>query len=273
MARSRNGLLNNLTKLPWPAGIVVGVALFAAITWGLPWWFGRHDGPIAQGIAQAADNLSFVAWFLLITCWGAALVSWLGVRNRRRQLDTRTDLESVAEIGWRDFEHLVGEAFRRRGYRVEDTGLGADGGIDLILRRDGKRVIVQCKQWRRQQVGVSFVREMYGLLAHHQADEAKIASLGTYTRDAAQFAAGKPIELIDGETLLGMIRDVQSSIASIPGPAPLPRAEPSPTSVADSVAATPPCPRCGRPTVQRRNRTTGEMFLGCTGFPKCRGVA
>lgn len=32
---------------------------------------------------------------------------------------------------------------------VEETGLrDADGGIDLILR-NGRRILVQCKQWRR----------------------------------------------------------------------------------------------------------------------------
>lgn len=201
-------------------------------------------------------------------------MSWLLARKRRRLLDTRSDLESVAKIGWRQFEHLVGEAFRRRGYSVEDTGLGADGGIDLILRRDGKRTLVQCKQWKQQQVGVKVVREMYGLLAHHDADEVKIASLGAYTREAEQFAAGKPIELIDGETLLAMIREVQAANVAAPV---LTLNRPIKPAVASAtpqrIDATPPCPRCGRPTVQRRNRTTGETFLGCSGFPKCRGTA
>ncbi len=33
---------------------------------------------------------------------------------------------------WQDFERLVGEAFRQRGYRVAETGRGgADGGVAL----------------------------------------------------------------------------------------------------------------------------------------------
>jgi restriction system protein len=267
MARSRKGMLDDLTALPWPVGVIVGILFFAGITYGLPWWFGREGGMISQGIAQATGNLSFMAWFLLVMCWGAALVSWLQARKRRRQLDTRTDLESVAALGWRQFEDLVGESFRRRGYRLEDTGLGADGGIDLILHRDSKRVLVQCKHWRKQQVGVSVVREMYGLLAHHQADEVKIASLGTYTRDAARFAAGKPIELIDGETLLGMIREVQAEKSQTA------RRDPVGEPLASSLTSdSPPCSSCGRPTVRRRNRATGAVFLGCSGFPQCRGT-
>lgn len=32
------------------------------------------------------------------------------------------------------------------------------------------------------------------------------------------------------------------------------------------------CPRCGSPMVERTNRTTGESFLGCDRYPKCRGT-
>jgi hypothetical protein len=33
------------------------------------------------------------------------------------------------------------------------------------------------------------------------------------------------------------------------------------------------CPRCGRQLAVRRNKNTGEEFMGCTGFPKCRYTA
>ncbi len=32
------------------------------------------------------------------------------------------------------------------------------------------------------------------------------------------------------------------------------------------------CPRCGEQLVQRTNRQTGEAFMGCERFPKCRGT-
>ncbi|MBN2452124.1 MAG: type I DNA topoisomerase [Lentisphaeria bacterium] len=31
-----------------------------------------------------------------------------------------------------------------------------------------------------------------------------------------------------------------------------------------------PCPKCGSPLVQRRNRRNGKPFYGCSAFPKCR---
>ncbi len=55
------------------------------------------------------------------------------------------------------------------------TRVTADGGIDLVLRKEGQLTIVQCKLWKTQRVDVKVVREMFGLLAHHQASEVKIA--------------------------------------------------------------------------------------------------
>lgn len=264
MGRAKGGLIGDLAKLPWPVGIVFGVGCFAAIRLGLPAVL--HGKPFAQTALPAANIIS---WFLLAVGLLGAIVSWFGQQHRRKLLDAQQGLESIAALGWRHFEQLVGEAFRRQGYTVEETGLGgADGGIDLILRKDGRRVLVQCKQWRRRQIPVNVVREMYGLLAHHNADEVKIVCTGTYTRDAANFAQDKPIELIGGEELLRMIREVQAA------PTQTARLVESvaPTPAASSAAASPACPKCGKSMVERSNRKTGQKFWGCSAFPACRGV-
>lgn len=256
-----------LADLPWPAGVVAGAVGFIAIQQVVPWWLTKHKGPLAVGLgAQLSNILAPLAWLLLALCWMAALASCLGSRRRRLLLDTRDPLDSLASGSWAQFEQLVGEAFRRHGYTVEETGLGgADGGIDLILRKQGQKVIVQCKQWRSRQIGVSVVREMAGLLAHHRADAVKIVCIGTFTRDAEAFAAGKPIELIRGEALLGMIRAVQKPAANRVEPQLEPATCPTPQAAA--------CRRCGSALVARSNRRTGEQVQGCSQFPHCRGTA
>lgn len=262
-----------LIGLPWPVGILVGMAGYSALRYGIPWWFSRQDGALAAGFAGPFGQvLAPLAWVLLGLCWLAALFSFLRARHRRRLLDTRTTLDSLAAGGWRQFEQLVGEAFRRQGYTVEETGLGGpDGGIDLILRRDGRRILVQCKQWKRQQVGVGVVREMAGLLAHHRADAVKIVCVGTFTRDAETFARGKPIELIGGAALLEMIQ--ASRKADVSASSPNSRIEPLLAPPQAAPAPSESCPRCGSTLVQRTNRRTGETFLGCNQFPRCRGSA
>ena len=264
MGRAKGGLIEDLSKLPWPVGVVVGVFSFVAIRYGLPMLL---PGNMFSAALVPATNM--FSWIALAFGIFGALLSWLGSLRRRHLLDAQQGLESITALGWRHFEQLVGEAFRRQDYTVEETGLGgADGGIDLILRKNGRRVLVQCKQWRRRQIPVNVVREIYGLLAHHHADEVKIVCTGTYTRDAANFAQDKPIELIGGEELLQMIREVQATRAQATRP--VESVAPAPT--ASPTAAQPACPKCGKPMVERTNRTTGQKFWGCSAFPACRGV-
>ncbi|MDQ1120809.1 MULTISPECIES: restriction endonuclease [Pseudoxanthomonas] len=273
--RKQNGI-EVFAALPWPIGVAAGLIGFIGVRYGFAWWMGRQGGPLAQGFYQGVGTmLSPLAWMVLAICWIGAMASFIGSRHRRKLLDTRTDLESLSQGGWRQFELLVGEAFRRQGYIVEETGLGgADGGIDLILRKDGRRTLVQCKQWKRQRIGVSVVREMAGLLAHHQAHAVKIVCIGTYTKDAERFSHGKPIELIGGPQLLQMIRAAQQDAAVAVPPAASQRIEPVLMMITPPIAdPAPSCPRCGSALVPRTNRRTREPFLGCSQFPKCRGTA
>ena len=271
MGRGKRNLIDVLAGLPWPVGLVVGALGYLTLAHGVPMWFARQGGPFAQVFAGESSPLPLLAWVFLVLCAIGALASFLKSRRTRRLLDTRTGLESIAALGWRDFERLVGEAFRRRGYSVEETGLGcADGGIDLILRRDGRRILVQCKQWRRQRVPVNVVREMYGLMAHHRADEVRIAALGGFTPDAERFAEGKRIGLIGGPTLLAMIEEVRAVNPDVVDARD--RVEPKLNAVSERPAELPSCPRCGETMIHRTNRRNGNGFWGCSTFPARKGI-
>lgn len=249
VARRKTSLLDEIASLPWYAGVALGLIAFV---------FLRSFGGV----------LAPLSWMLLAGCWIAAGVSFRNSRKRKQLLERQTGLDSLARMHWREFEMLVGEAFRRRGYLVEETGLGGkDGGIDLIVSKNGRREIVQCKQWRNRIVRASTVREMWGLADHHRADAAHIVCIGDFTADASEFARGKPIELITGKRLLELVQEVQSS--STAHSAEDPTGKPTPH---DPVSDVPACPACASVMVQRHNRHTGEPFWGCPSYPRCRGT-
>ena len=263
MGKRNKGGLEAIASMPWQIGIVIGLIAFLAIRYGIGWYFSLHGGPVLIGAGKAASDGAYApfAWLMLGACWVAAAASYFGQRHRKQLLETQSGLDSFRALSWKEFELLIGEAFRRQGYSVEETGLGGkDGGIDLVLRKDGKRTLVQCKQWRTRQVNVNVVREMYGLLAHHGADEVKIVALGSYTADAALFAAGKPIELIHGEALLLIVRSVQRA----PSPVQL--------TTSNQINTAPSCPKCCLTMIRRENRKTRESFWGCSEYPRCRGM-
>ena len=266
MARRKQGGFELLASAPWPLGVVLGIVAFVGVRYGIGWYLSSSGNQFLVPLGKAVNGgvTTILAWTLLGICWVAAFASFIARRQRGRLLETQTGLDSLRAMNWRQFEMLVGEAFRRQGYRIEETGLGgADGGIDLRLSRNGKTTLVQCKQWRSQRVDVKVVREMYGLLAHHGADAVKIVAIGDFTPDARRFAQGKPVELIHRQALLTMIREAQST-------APTPQIAASNTS--QQPDGPPDCPQCGTVMVKRNNRRTGDAFWGCPKYPGCRGT-
>ncbi len=294
MARRKDThLLLLVADAPWPVGVVLGLVAFFGLRDVLVPLLAHSPNAIlaALGGALSSPTGAWLPTTLLAAFWLAALVSAIRRWHRKRLLRTQTGLDSLRSMHWGDFERVVGEAFRQRGYRVEENGLGgADGGIDLLLKRDGRTTLVQCKQWRRQKVDVRVVREMFGLLAHHDAQHVIVVSVGDFTADAQRFAQGKPIELINGDALLALVREGQARLAEATTAAPgqtrathvsprQPRVEPD--AVATEAAshdtaradhAPPTCPRCNAAMVRRANKQSGSAFWGCSRFPACRGT-
>jgi restriction system protein len=213
-------------------------------------------------------GLMFADFFVMLGPWAAAAILLAGLvgvgrRHWRRLLFSRaTSLSSTRQTAWPDFEILVGEVYRRQGYLVtERGGRQADGGIDLELARGRERVIVQCKHWLNRQVPVQRVRELLGVVTAEGADRGVLVATNGFTRDAIAFAAGKPLELIDGEALMTL-----SQRQAVPAAAKRPEVESS---------VTPTCDACGQSMVlrtARRGKKAGSQFWGCSSYPACRGT-
>lgn len=141
-----------LRSSPWPFGFTVGVGAFFAVPDSMPWLLPHQSGPLARGSNQCISAaLASIVRIVVDTCWLDAFVSFVGRYQLRELLDTRSTLESLAARGWRHFELLVGEAFRRQGYAAKEIRLGgANGGIELILRKDGCSTLTHCKLWKKR---------------------------------------------------------------------------------------------------------------------------
>ncbi len=155
-------------------------------------------------------------------------------------------------LGGIEFERELGKLFGARGYRVEFTPTVGDQGIDLILRKDGKTTVVQCKAHSRP-VGPAVARELYGSMVAYKADNAILACTGGFTDGVFKFAQGKPIRLISS-------RDIARVAEATGG------------EVQDTLLDGPICPNdeCGRTMVLRKGYR--GRFWGCPRYPACRGT-
>jgi restriction system protein len=257
MARRNDSLLDALSTLPWRMNVVLAIIIFFPCKYILPAI--PVSNPFLEGIAhQALPTLAPLLALLLLV---AAGFSAFNASRKRRLLDNQKDIQSIRSISWWEFEELVGEAYRRKGYHViENGGGGPDGGVDLILKKDDETLLVQCKNWRTLKVGVKVVRELYGVIAGRDATGGIIISSGNFTRETRRFARRKALEMIDGDQLVKMIEEVKKT--------------PSTATVTEQKDEN-LCPLCGSEMVLRVARKgphSGEKFWGCSCFPKCRGV-
>jgi restriction system protein len=256
-----------LLQLPWWVSVLFSAFVYFTLAIVVPSI--EFASPLLQGISNTFSSFAhWIALFFLL----AAPISAFHASRKRALLESQRDIDSIKELDWKAFEELVGEAYRRAGYQViENSKAGADGGVDLRLRKGGKTTLVQCKQWRSQSVGVKIVREMYGILADEQAQQVFIVCTGSFTKDAEKFANDKPIKLVTGDELQQLVSSVQSSGGKSPVSQASTASKLSQASKPDSKP--PSCPRCASTLVLRaakRGANAGKEFYGCESFPKCR---
>lgn len=108
---------------------------------------------------------------------------------------------------------------RESGFvRVAVTGRSGDGGIDgtgvLRVNLISFHVLFQCKRYAGS-VGAGMVRDFRGAM-QGRADKGLVITTGTFTADARREATrdGAPaIDLIDGETLCLLLKDLRLGVA------------------------------------------------------------
>jgi restriction system protein len=268
-----------VAMLPWWAGVALAVLLYLVLHRMASQEVAVAIKPGEMG-AMVTQTLwktlaTFGQYLLPLICVaGAGISAWR--RQARRKLIADVGQSKAADaldgMSWREFEMLVGEAFRLQGYGVLETGGGgADGGVDLVLSKGTERYFVQCKQWKAFKVGVDVVRELYGVMAAKGAAGGFVVTSGRFTEDATRFAGGRNLKLIDGPLLHGLIRQAQNA----KGQTPERQTDQRPTPATVDATTTPECPVCAKPMVKRtakRGANAGSEFWGCTAYPACRGT-
>jgi hypothetical protein len=205
---------------------VLGLALPLALGWSTP------------NLVMA--NLVGVTFAAVIS------LGWLGVqldaKDRRHLVEWTTNLRLLSA---EEFEWMVGELFRRDGWKVRETGRqdAPDGNIDLELTQGSERRIVQCKRWTAWEVGVNDVRSFAGALLREglRGSDGIFVTLSDFNDHARQEAERTGIAVVGGRELYSRVENAR-------------RPE--------------PCPICQRPMVLARSEH-GWWFRcvtnGCAG--------
>lgn len=95
-----------------------------------------------------------------------------------------------------EFEIYLKKLYTRLGYNVELTKTTGDQGADLILYKDGLKIVVQAKFYSSP-VGNKAIQEVVGAIKFYDADFGIVVTNNLFTKSAIELAEVNGIELID----------------------------------------------------------------------------
>jgi restriction system protein len=285
MARRRktsafDDLIHIASRLPWWLSLLI-----AFIVWFLLHSYVTSPPPVATAdpkqfgqlmAGSAFRGIAMLFQYLVPAAFVLGAVGSVIARAKRRKLivdvaSATKPGKTIEGISWQQFEQLTGEAFRRQGFTVTETGgNGPDGGIDLILHKDREKYLVQCKQWRSLKVGVTVIREFFGVMAAEGAVGGFVVTSGAFTAEAKAFVSGRNIRLVEGAELNRWIAASRSTQSKSPARTPA-----QTTQVPVQQLSVPSCPVC-RSAMQKRTAkrgaNVGNEFWGCSQYPEFRGL-
>lgn len=189
--------------------LIIGILTAWFFAWLLlrwvfqPQWFDLLPAAATELVTLVETAGAFTLSFV----WAG--LSWRYWLRSRRQTDEEVTEETVLltveklqSLSPSGFERYVAGLFRQKGYNVVMRGSSGDLGVDLELTGPhGRRAIVQCKRYQHT-IGAEIVRELYGTLMHEGVMWGFLVTTADISDAAREWAAGKPLTLIDGTTLV-----------------------------------------------------------------------
>jgi len=117
--------------------------------------------------------------------------------------------------GWQ-FEIEVAEIFALNGYKAEVTKKTGDGGVDIILYKEGRKILVQCKHYKAA-IGPEVVRALWGVREDFNSQEVILVASSGITEASKKFVKNKAFRVYDLEDIIRMgLRPSYHSTSQLP---------------------------------------------------------
>ena len=171
----------------------------------------------------------------------------LKFRKSKQWHSDRELINYLKGLSSREFEEYIASLFDALGYESKVVGKAHDGGVDVVAKKDGDEVYIQCKKYNKGKVNVHDVRDFVGAIAG-RVSKGYFITTSIFTLDAIKYSENQPIELIDGKKLIEYILLAENKGWKMKEERNV-------------------CPQCGGDLVRRKGKF-GE-FYGCSKYPKC----
>ena len=150
------------------------------------------EGAMAGGRSQTSAFAGIVLAGLLLPA--LLLRQKTARRGGRRRPATRRRPARCPRDG-HAFEEWVAGRLEAQGWRAHVTAGSGDQGIDIIARRKGRKIGIQCKRYDGA-VGNKAVQEAFSGRAYHRVDAAVVITTGHYTESAKALSRRTGVHLL-----------------------------------------------------------------------------
>jgi hypothetical protein len=97
-----------------------------------------------------------------------------------------------------EFEYWCANELKNQGWDTQVSKASGDQGIDIIAKRDGLSVAVQCKRYN-QPIGNKAVQEIFAARQFVRAKHACVIGTGGFTKSAKELAGATEVFLFEAE--------------------------------------------------------------------------
>lgn len=163
----------------------------------------KWDREVATFLRKNPKMVQVISNLEQTTQRSAVSFDWVSrLAARVNELTTAAqDLPTIAGLDGHDYELACVETLRKGGWHATLTSRTNDQGVDVLAVRVGRKVAIQCKNYRAP-VGNAAVQEVHAGAAYYEAEFSVVVSPSGYTSSARQLAQKLRVLLIDSSELI-----------------------------------------------------------------------
>jgi restriction system protein len=120
------------------------------------------------------------------------------IEDLRREFKKDKEFRNIRNVAMTDsmgdyeFERFIAFLYRNEGYKTEVTPKGNDGGIDVVMEKEGRKVLVQVKHYKiGNKIGRVDLQKFVGAYSHI-SNEGYFVTSSSFNKNAVEYAKNIP---------------------------------------------------------------------------------